>query len=207
MGNSSRKTSGFSDWNCESSPHFLAFGSSFFSTMRHSPKLSGVYRIPVFIGVIDGSFLSPSVSLARDFYSEGKKSRRGFDYSDSVCCRSRSKRLLGRLDRLRLSMAAFLHFPGGYSYGDIYDGSSLVGKNNPIFKNYPLPNYNYKTQASIDNFDFHLQSGSPAIGKGTTTAFTPIMNVPVDPNFGSSGITPPGKDMGCYQTDGTGNQH
>ena len=94
----------------------------------------------------------------------------------------------------------------GYTYGAIYDGSSLVGKNNPMFKNYPLPNVNFRTQASIDGYDFHLQSGSPAIGKGYT-GFSPITNVPVDPNFGSSGITPPGKDLGCYQTDGTGNQH
>lgn len=93
-----------------------------------------------------------------------------------------------------------------YTYGAVYDGSSLAGQNNPQFKNYPLPNHNYKTQASIDNFDFHLSASSPAIGKGTT-AFNPISNVPVDPNFGSSGITPPGKDLGCYQTDGTGNQH
>ncbi len=104
-------------------------------------------------------------------------------------------------------MATFLHYPGSYTFGAIYDGSSLVGKNNPLFVNYPLPNYNYKTQASIDGYDFHLQSTSPAIGKGTTTAFSPIMNVPVDPNFGSSGITPPNKDLGCYPTDGTGNQH
>jgi hypothetical protein len=70
-----------------------------------------------------------------------------------------------------------------------------------------LPNYNYKTQCSIDGFDFHLKSTSPAIGKGTTTAFSPINNVPVDANFGSSAVTAPNKDLGCYPTDGTGNQH
>jgi len=55
-----------------------------------------------------------------------------------------------------------------------------------------------------------LQSGSPAIGKGTTDAskVAPITaGIPVDPNFGATQITAPGKDMGCYQTDGTGNQH
>jgi hypothetical protein len=102
------------------------------------------------------------------------------------------------------NMAAFLG--SGYTFGMQYDGSSLAGKNNPQFKNYPLPNYNFKTQASVDGFDFHLQSNSPAIGKGFT-GFSAVANVPVDANFGSGGITPPGKDIGCYQADGTGNQH
>jgi hypothetical protein len=93
-----------------------------------------------------------------------------------------------------------------YTFGQQYDGTSLVGKNNPLFVNYPLPNMNYKTQASVDGYDFHLQPTSPAIGKGYL-AFTPISNVPIDPNFGSSGIMQPGKDIGCYQADGSGNQH
>jgi hypothetical protein len=75
-----------------------------------------------------------------------------------------------------------------------------------MFVNYQLPNLNYKTQASVDAYNFHLQSNSPAIGKGFQ-GFSAIANVPVDPNFGSSGITGPGKDIGCYQADGTGNQH
>lgn len=102
------------------------------------------------------------------------------------------------------NMASFLG--AGYSFGMQYDGSSLVGKNNPMFVNYPLPNVNYQTQASVDSYNFHLQSTSPALGKGTTS-FSPVMNVPVDENFGSSGITNPGKDIGCYQSNGTGNQH
>ncbi|MDR3693828.1 hypothetical protein [Mucilaginibacter sp.] len=98
-----------------------------------------------------------------------------------------------------------------YTFGLAYDGTSLVGKNNPMFKNYPLPNMNFATQASVDGFDFHLQSGSPAIGIGYT-GFSPITvtqngTIKVDPIFGSSGITGPGKDAGCYQSDGTGNQH
>jgi len=106
------------------------------------------------------------------------------------------------------NMASFLG--AGYQFGDVYDGSSLVGKNNPMFVNFPLPEASgaWVTQCSVDGFNFHLQSGSPAIGVGTTTAFSAITaGIPIDPNFGSSGITPPGKDMGCYQTDGSGNQH
>ena len=105
-------------------------------------------------------------------------------------------------------MAAFLG--SSYTFGFVYDGSSLVGKNDPLFVNYPLPAPNnfWITQASVDSYNFHLQSNSPAIGKGTTTAFNPITSgIPVNANFGSSGITAPGKDMGCYQSNGSGNQH
>jgi hypothetical protein len=105
------------------------------------------------------------------------------------------------------NMASFLG--ASYTFGLVYDGASLVGKNNPMFVNYPLPaaaNF-WITQCSVDSYNFHLQSGSPAIGAGTT-GFQPISaGIPLDANFGSSGITPPGKDMGCYQSDGTGNQH
>ncbi|MGZ3778242.1 MAG: hypothetical protein ACXVI9_12010 [Mucilaginibacter sp.] len=100
----------------------------------------------------------------------------------------------------------------GYTFGFVYDGSTLVGQNNPMFVNYPLPaaaNF-WVTQCSVDAYNFHLQGGSPAIGKGTTdpTKIAPITaGIPVDPNFGSTAITLPGKDMGCYQSNGTGNQH
>jgi hypothetical protein len=107
------------------------------------------------------------------------------------------------------NMAAFLP---DYTFGEVYDGSSLVGKNNPMFVNYTLPAATdfWLTQASIDGYDFHLKTGSPAIGKGTidATIVKPITaGIPVDPNFGSTEVTLPGVDMGCYQTNGTGNQH
>jgi hypothetical protein len=105
-------------------------------------------------------------------------------------------------------MASFLG--ASYTFGATYDGSSLVGKNNPMFVNYPLPAANnfWITQCSVDSYNFRLQAGSPAIGKGTTTGVAPITaGIPIDPNFGSSGITMPGADMGCYQSNGNGNQH
>jgi len=102
------------------------------------------------------------------------------------------------------NMAAFLG--ASYTFGMQYDGTSLVGVNNPMFANYPLPNLNYQTQCSIDGFNFHLQSTSPALGKGNTT-FTISTNVPIDPNFGATTSITPGKDIGCYQADGSGNQH
>lgn len=93
-----------------------------------------------------------------------------------------------------------------YTFGKQYDGSALVAKNAPLFVNYPLPNMNFATQASVDGFDFHLQSGSPALGKGYT-GFTIPVNIPVDANFGATAAVKAGKDIGCYQADGSGNQH
>jgi len=106
------------------------------------------------------------------------------------------------------NLASFLG--STYTFGATYDGSSFVGKNNPMFVDYPLPAANnfWITQCSVDNYNFHLASGSPAIGAGTTTGVTPITaGIPVNANFGSSGITPPGADIGCYQSNGSGNQH
>jgi len=107
------------------------------------------------------------------------------------------------------NMAAFLP---NYTFGETYDGTTLVGKNNPMFVNYPLPAAAgfWVTQCSVDGFNFHLAAGSPAIGKGTTSSslIKPITaGIPLDANFGSSGITLPGADMGCYQQNGTGNKH
>ena len=105
------------------------------------------------------------------------------------------------------NMAAFLP---NYTFGETYDGTSLVGKNNPMFVNYALPAAAgfWVTQCSVDGYNFRLQTGSPAIGKGTTTAFAPITNgIPVNATFGATAITPPGADIGCYQSNGSGNQH
>ncbi|HEY5326023.1 MAG TPA: hypothetical protein VIJ27_03410 [Mucilaginibacter sp.] len=108
------------------------------------------------------------------------------------------------------NMAAFL--TSSYTFGFVYDGSSLVGKNNPMFANFPLPQAagNWVTQCSVDGYNFHLQTGSPAVGKGTTdaTKIAPLTTgVPVNANFGATEITLPGVDMGCYQTNGNGNHH
>jgi hypothetical protein len=56
---------------------------------------------------------------------------------------------------------------------------TVAGENDPLFVNYPLSTDMYSSTFD-DSWDFHLESGSPAIGKGTT-AFTP--------NFVSSGIS------------------
>jgi hypothetical protein len=98
----------------------------------------------------------------------------------------------------------------------VYDGTAVLGLNNPKFVGYTLP----RTTATLGDVsfvgtaDFHLTASSPAAGKGNIT-FNPLTTlqgyydviVPVDPNFGSSEITAPGKDIGAFQLDGTGNKH
>jgi len=114
--------------------------------------------------------------------------------------------------------------PANYAsnLGETYDAPTLVGANNPMFVTYT----NIGSSANINiNYasgsNFHLQSGSPAIGKGFT-GFTPVtspggpaislggsLTIPVDPTFGAtSPLVTPGVDIGCYQSNGTtGNQH
>jgi hypothetical protein len=96
--------------------------------------------------------------------------------------------------------------PSNYKPGAVYNASSLVGKNDPKFVNYPLPNYNYQKVDYVGTFNFHLQPSSPVLGKGYQ-GFSALSVVPVDPKFGATEITKPGKDLGAFQADGTGNQH
>ena len=93
---------------------------------------------------------------------------------------------------------------------DINGGDATIpGANNPLFVNYALPRAagtNFSDADYVGSFNFRLQSGSPAIGKAYT-GFQPYALVKVDPVFGVTEITPPGKDIGAYQSDGSGNQH
>jgi hypothetical protein len=102
------------------------------------------------------------------------------------------------------SPSSFL--PTGYTEGAAYNGTSVISVGNPAFKNFTLPNLQYQEYNYASGFDFHLSSSSPAIGKGYAS-FGPLAVVPVSANFGATAITAPGSDMGCYQSNGTGNQH
>lgn len=94
-----------------------------------------------------------------------------------------------------------------------YDGSAYVKAGNPMFVNFQLPMTGIKLLSDVSavgSFNFKLQTGSPAIGKGTTDAskIAPLNAVQVtNKNFKPTEITLPGVDMGCYQSNGTGNQH
>jgi hypothetical protein len=97
-----------------------------------------------------------------------------------------------------------------------YDGTALIGQNNPGFANYPLPapvgSNNYgpalRSMTWQGTADFHLKNGSPAIGKGFT-GFSPVTSAATSITNSdlAATVTPPNKDLGAFPTDGTGNQH
>lgn len=99
--------------------------------------------------------------------------------------------------------------PSGFYPGAPYESSAvnaLAGQNNPMFVNFPLPeSATPQSIAYVTGFDFHLKSGSPAIGKGYT-GFQPVASVPQGGQYGAN-ITPPGADIGAYQSNGSGNLH
>jgi hypothetical protein len=99
------------------------------------------------------------------------------------------------------------YLPTNYTEGAAYNGSSVLSVGNPQFKDFSLPNYQYQEYNYTSGFSFQLGTSSPAIGKGSASALTPLALVPVSANFGATAITLPGADMGAYQSNGTGNQH
>lgn len=113
------------------------------------------------------------------------------------------------------------YLPSNYTLGATYNASTLLGlmtasssEYDPQFVNYPLPNYQHIITTAGCNgstiYDFHLKSTSPCIGKGTTSKYTPLMLVPLATSSNPVGVTTynmPGADIGCYQSNGSGNQH
>jgi hypothetical protein len=105
-----------------------------------------------------------------------------------------------------------LYLPADFYYPNpqqnSYDGTPVVQYENPKFLNYPLPVQGEPLLAytAVGNFNFRLTPGSPLIAKGNTY-ITPLVVVPIDPTYGATEVTPPGADLGCYQLNGTGNQH
>lgn len=81
---------------------------------------------------------------------------------------------------------------------DIIDSVHL-GANNPMFAGYSTPP-NPSLRIVPSSFDFHLQAGSPALGKGYTGS---VVGLP-------AGVPVPSGDIGAYVTDttgGKGNRH
>ena len=102
--------------------------------------------------------------------------------------------------------------PSGWKIGDSLSNAivaPLMGTNNPMFVNGPVPmpaGANLQDIAVVGSYSFRLKAASPCIGKGFT-GFTPKGDVPVDAKYGVTELTSPGKDIGAYQYNGTGNQH
>jgi hypothetical protein len=92
-----------------------------------------------------------------------------------------------------------------------YDGSAYVKVGNPLFTGFTLPFTGKLADVSaVSSFNFRLQSTSPALAKGTAdaTKIAPLNVIQVtNKNFKPTEVTLPGADMGCYQSNGTGNQH
>lgn len=101
-------------------------------------------------------------------------------------------------------------FPSSYTLGQVYTAPALVGQNNPKFVNFPLPVANI-ANASLYNFqgsyDFHLNSTSPAIGKGYTSFAAVNATSSLTNQYLKANVTPPSVDLGAFPSNGSGNQH
>ena len=102
------------------------------------------------------------------------------------------------------------YLPVGWTVGAVYTApNSVVGANNPQFINAPVPlpaGLKLADIAVVGKYNFALKSNSPCIGAGFT-GFAPRADVIQDLRLGATEITGPGKDIGCYQSNGRGNQH
>jgi len=116
----------------------------------------------------------------------------------------------------KFSSAFLLTKDASGNYSNIltaYDASSFVGANNPKFVSFSLPLAgitHLSDVSAVGSFNFKLQSSSPAIGKGTNNSalIAPLNAIAVtNADLKPSEVTLPGVDMGCYQSNGTGNQH
>lgn len=100
--------------------------------------------------------------------------------------------------------------------GDIL--STTPQENNPLFYGYDVNLFNFTANPgpinaklqpynviAITTSNFKLLAASPGIGKGKTD-IQPLSSVTTTGIYGTT-ITLPGKDIGAYQNDGTGNQH
>ncbi|MEI6265484.1 MAG: hypothetical protein WCP74_10270 [Sphingobacteriia bacterium] len=102
------------------------------------------------------------------------------------------------------------YLPTGWKVGDVYTApASVLGANNPQFINAPVPlpaGLLLKDISVVGNYNFALKPTSPCINAGFI-GFAPRADVPVSLKYGATEITPPGKDIGAYQSNGRGNQH
>ena len=105
---------------------------------------------------------------------------------------------------------------GKFATGDVH--STTVQGDNPLFYNFDVNAYNYTTFPApvtannqtpaivmVGTSSFRIMAASPAYGKAGTglTAY----NTGTSTGNYAPNVTLPGKDIGAYQYDGTGNQH
>jgi hypothetical protein len=97
------------------------------------------------------------------------------------------------------------YLPAGFQAGGEYDGDAIVGINKPLFKQFTIPCLDPAKYSFTAGCDFHLNAGSPLIGKGTTS-ISALKKVPFDPTFGVTEYSEPGTDIGAYLATGAGNK-
>lgn len=96
--------------------------------------------------------------------------------------------------------------------------STTPKQNNPLFYGFDVEQYDFASNpgpisaslqppviVTIGSSNFKLTANSPELNKGNVN-FTPLGSVTATGIYGTT-ITLPGKDIGAYQNDGTGNQH
>ncbi|HVI44902.1 MAG TPA: hypothetical protein VM802_08530 [Chitinophaga sp.] len=104
--------------------------------------------------------------------------------------------------------------------GDIHGN---IKENNPLFYSYDIDQFDYTTLGGTikapaitwkqqplallqqGTSNFRIKTNSPGAGKGGTS-FAP-MNPTTVRNEAAADVKAPGKDIGAYQLDGSGNQH
>jgi hypothetical protein len=90
-------------------------------------------------------------------------------------------------------------------------------ENNPLFVNYNIDEFAYAQYEAGENqpdnmnavgtYNFRLQAGSPARGKGTTNFIPVNVNWQYATGQRAPSIMMPNVDLGCYPSSGQGNNH
>ncbi|HTB33030.1 MAG TPA: hypothetical protein VK808_13455 [Bacteroidia bacterium] len=150
-----------------------------------------------------------------------------FTYGDSLVVTSQFYPNPGNITKLNAYISpipaetGYIYNNTGSAAYNAADAAALCGENNPKFLNFPLPESgyplvqvnNYESADGGPGFDFHLVTGSPCIGAGTTSfpSGYPI-NACASVSIPKLGFTPnesaPCSDIGCYPFTNTaiGNQ-
>ena len=144
--------------------------------------------------------LIDAFSQARVYNNLLANNHEGLDittFADTIHTVYNNNYFFATVDSLRTSFYPFGDV-GRPQSGDIIN-LTTTSANNPMFANYgSSPNPSLRVIPS--NYDFHLQSGSPALGKGYTGSITGL------PSWAPAASA----DMGAYVSDttgGKGNRH
>jgi hypothetical protein len=209
----------------------IAIGSA---TNAFKPSDDGESTIQSNIGIYNNTILNGGHRRAgtnRGSNINFENGARGFAHNNIIVNCKNGIRIVEDADIQNINYDYNLYFASEQTFVDEFipsDSSSEiqpniimggVGENDPMFVNYNVTqftleqylsgemqpaNMNRMTNEGI-SYNLRLQSGSPAIGSGTTSF------QPVSVNFTLTGalaptVPAPNVDMGAYPTDGSGNK-